>query len=706
MDALHFFERIGDFDHAAVALNALALRATRAGDPDEALKDYKLARRFFASAGDYVGEQASIAAMSRVLPAEQESRKRASSGYRNPDPSKLPHSLAGAVLIDQASAYERANHFPEARAAYERSFAEYRLDGNKRGEGDVRMRQAVLETNHGKPDAAREYLTEALKLKVETQEIGDQARIRYLRARVDLNQNRLIEARSDIEAAIDNAESQRLQLLKFDSRAQYFASVHAYYSLYIQVLMLLDKANPGQNYVQLAFEASEKSKVRALLDLLGNDEQTSSCESSLAREAFSDDWKQIRATPAKADAVISRALNLSEIQAAIGDGDTALLEYALDKDRSYAWLIDGHNLTAIDLGPSSEIQEGVHAFRRALLPIQTRVNESAIDYLRRRQTARGAAFLQSRKLAELLLAPVPLPPRKHLLIVPDGPLQYLPFAALPVAEDGSESVPLIAQYEVSMLPSASALVALRKSVANRSQPDNVVAVFGDPVFELPGILPEKSDAIYGRRSRSLRVALQDLQGSQQIPRLPGSRSEALAIQEIFGFAQTHLSLGYEANREAIVGGSIARQRIIHFATHGIIDTRHPEMSGLLLSMFNKRGKYQDGYLRLSDVYNLKLSADLVVLSSCESALGKDLGSEGIIGLPRGFLHAGARRVIASLWKVDDEATVALMRSLYRRLQQGEQPAQALRGAQLDLLKDKRLSDPYYWAAFVMEGDYK
>jgi CHAT domain-containing protein len=165
-------------------------------------------------------------------------------------------------------------------------------------------------------------------------------------------------------------------------------------------------------------------------------------------------------------------------------------------------------------------------------------------------------------------------------------------------------------------------------------------------------------------------------------------------------------MGYEANREAIMASSVARQRIIHFATHGMMDTRHPEMSGLVLSMFNKRGEAQDGYLRLSDIYNLKLSADLVVLSSCESALGKDLGSEGINGLPRAFLYAGARRVIASLWKVDDEATVTLMSAFYSRLQRGEDPAQALQGAQLALLKNTRLSEPYYWAGFILEGDYR
>jgi CHAT domain-containing protein len=165
-------------------------------------------------------------------------------------------------------------------------------------------------------------------------------------------------------------------------------------------------------------------------------------------------------------------------------------------------------------------------------------------------------------------------------------------------------------------------------------------------------------------------------------------------------------MGFEANREAIMAAPIAHQRIIHFATHGMMDTRHPEMSGLVLSMFNKKGEYQDGYLQLSDIYNLKLTADLVVLSSCESALGKDLGSEGIIGLPRAFLYAGARSVIASLWKVDDEATVPLMKTFYSRLQRGEDPARALRGAQLDLLKSTQWSDSYYWAAFVLEGEYR
>jgi CHAT domain-containing protein len=287
-------------------------------------------------------------------------------------------------------------------------------------------------------------------------------------------------------------------------------------------------------------------------------------------------------------------------------------------------------------------------------------------------------------------------------------LQYLPFAALSVPGNGRVSVPLIELYELALLPSASALVSLRRTAAKRPLPADEVTIFADPAFEPPGktfaaAVPGSSGFPH---APALTRALRDFRNSQWIPNLPGSRDEALAIQQITGPARTRLVMGFDANRDAIMAPSIPRQRIIHFATHGMMDTRHPEISGLVLSMVNKKGEYQDGYLRLSDIYNLKLSADLVVLSSCESALGKDLGSEGIIGLPRAFLYAGARSVIASLWKVDDDATVPLMKDFYSRLQQGEYPPGALRGAQRDLLKNKQLSDPYYWAAFVVEGDYR
>ena len=551
-------------------------------------------------------------------------------------------------------------------------------------------------------------LGEAQALREQSGEIEVLARIQYSRARILLKLNDLEQARSEIEKTIAIIESQRLRIAKFDSRAQYFASVHEYYSSYIQVLMALDKLHPNQKYSQLAFEASERSKVRSLLDLLENSQQTVRCDTLLAGNSRSATLEGDAGASEPVPLSSAKPLTLDDVQAQIGDGDTVLLEFALGEDRSVAWVIDGDSLKAFDIGPATEIRNRVRLFRNALLPIESKANEGPIDYLRRRAAARNTLLLQSRQLAKLLFGLVRLPPRKRLLIVPDGPLQYLPFAALAVPGNGRVSVPLVELYELAMLPSASALVSLRKTAGKRPPPVDEVTVFADPVFEPPGkAIPAAVASSSGYpRSRELTRALRDLRDSQWIPSLPGSRNEALAIQQITGPARTRLVMGFEANRQAILARSISRQRIIHFATHGMMDTRHPEMSGLVLSMFNKKGESQDGYLRLSDIYNLKLSADLVVLSSCESALGKDLGPEGIIGLPRAFLYAGARSVIASLWKVDDEATVPLMKMFYYRLQRGEDPAGALRGAQLDLLKNTQLSDPYYWAGFVLEGEYR
>ncbi len=153
-------------------------------------------------------------------------------------------------------------------------------------------------------------------------------------------------------------------------------------------------------------------------------------------------------------------------------------------------------------------------------------------------------------------------------------------------------------------------------------------------------------------------------------------------------------------------GGLAQFRFIHFATHGVVDPRRPEMSGLILSLIDNRGRKQDGYLRMGDIYKLTLAADLVVLSSCDSALGKDMDSEGIIGLPRAFLYAGAKSVIASLWKVDDQASAKMMSELYAGINRGESPASALRKAQLQMALDERWSKPYYWAAFSVQGDYQ
>jgi CHAT domain-containing protein len=152
---------------------------------------------------------------------------------------------------------------------------------------------------------------------------------------------------------------------------------------------------------------------------------------------------------------------------------------------------------------------------------------------------------------------------------------------------------------------------------------------------------------------------------------------------------------------------VGQYRIVHFATHGLLNNEHPELSGVVLSLVDQAGNPQDGFLRLHDIYNMKLPADLVVLSACNTGLGKDVRGEGLIGLTRGFMYAGASGVMSSLWKVDDEATAELMKIFYSAmLNDGLAPAAALRQAQLTLRKQKRWHSPYYWASFVLQGEYR
>jgi CHAT domain-containing protein/tetratricopeptide (TPR) repeat protein len=708
-EALPVFQRVSDNDDAAIALNVMGMLARQSGDLEGSLSYYRRASSKFAAAGDDLGEAESITGMADDLVSQHKYQGLLPLYTRKLHLAQKTGNrvLLASALVNIASAYQFQRRYSESEKNYERGLADYRAAGNRYRESTTEMRLASLLMEQGRLPQALELLENARKLKEQTGEVEDLARIQYLRARIFLSQNRPQQALSEIENTIAIIESQRLRITKFDSRAEYFASVHEYYSFYIRVLMALHELNPGEKYDQLAFEAAEKSKVRSLLDLLQNTPPSPPCQELLARDSNPKFTQADEKTKAVPERVSAQALTLPEIQAELADDDTVLVEYALADDRSYAWVVDRSKISWFTLASAAEIRSEARAFREGLLPVPSLKDETSIAYLQRRRAARIARSRRSKKLAGLLLTSLELPPRRRLLIVPDGPLQYIPFAALPVEIGSKESTLLGEEYELTLLPSASALASLRKAAARRAPPTDGVVIFADPVFE-----PEGKDSGVAtietaeRRSRALNLAVRDSSGWQHIPSLPGSRREALSIQRIVGQANVRLALGFDATRQSVVDGSLAHNRVIHFATHGIVDTRHPEMSGLILSLVNVRGQRLDGYLRLSDIYNLKLTADLVVLSSCESALGKDLESEGTIGLPRGFLYAGARSVIASLWKVDDDATSILMKALYSRMQHGESPSRALHSAQLELSREERFADPYYWAGFVLEGDYK
>jgi CHAT domain-containing protein len=195
-------------------------------------------------------------------------------------------------------------------------------------------------------------------------------------------------------------------------------------------------------------------------------------------------------------------------------------------------------------------------------------------------------------------------------------------------------------------------------------------------------------------------------GQLAIRRLPFTRQEADQIMAVAPAGSNFKALDFRASRLVATSGELSQYRYVHFATHGYLDTARSGLSAIVLSMIDEQGNPQDGFLRTHDIYNLKLPAELVVLSACETGLGKDVKGEGIEGLTRGFMYAGARRVVVSLWNVNDKATAALMQRLYvGMLKSNKTPAAALRAAQIELLRTRQWQSPYYWAAFVMQGEW-
>jgi CHAT domain-containing protein len=239
-------------------------------------------------------------------------------------------------------------------------------------------------------------------------------------------------------------------------------------------------------------------------------------------------------------------------------------------------------------------------------------------------------------------------------------------------------------------------------------------MFADPVFEKTDVRVNSTDfhktsRSYGPQVKLAGATTPDEESAHiRFLRLPFTRQEASSVIPFVSPDQRLIALDFAASRATATSADLAQYRVIHFATHSLLDQKHPELSGIALSFVDERGRAQDGFLPLQDIYDLKLNADLVVLSACQSGLGKEVKGEGLIGLTRGFMYAGSPRVVTTLWKVDDKATAELMKHFYQGLL-GERrlsPAAALREAQIALWRRKRWHDPKYWAAFVLQGEWK
>ena len=636
---------------------------------------------------------------------------------------------------------------------YSQSLLLMRQIDNKYYTATVLNHMGVAYRSLGEYDKAFTYLNEALELrKIAEDQRGIATTLAEI-ARLERDRGNLVEARKRIEEALVQFEVVRLNVASPQLRTTFFASVQQYREFYIDLLMRLQKDNPSEQLEAIAFNASETGRARSLLQLLSEagskirhgidpsllerkgalatqiDEKAqeqmqllsgkhTEAEAEAARKelsALTTELEQlegrIRESSPQFTALVQPVpLKLDEIQHKILDRETLLLEYSLGEERSFVWAVTPDSIKSFELPKRAVIEPAARRVYELLTARTVNIPKETLGQRRQRLQLADAEYAKaSATLSRLILGPVAAELKdKRLLIVSDGVLQYIPFAGLP--DPAANTRALIVDHEVVMAPSASVVGILRQETANREPASKMVAVLADPVFSnndprvaaarLGQPAPfEKAAPMYALRSGD--PALDGLR------RLRFSRQEADAIAHLAGSDSKLEAVDFAANRKLATSDELGQYRVVHFATHGIINNDHPELSGIVLSLVDEKGQPQNGFLRLYDLYNLKLSADLVVLSACQTALGKEIRGEGLVGLTRGFMYAGAPRVIASLWQIDDRASAEFMKRFYEAmLGQKLRPAAALRAAQVSMSQDPRWRQPHYWAAFTIQGEWR
>ncbi len=408
----------------------------------------------------------------------------------------------------------------------------------------------------------------------------------------------------------------------------------------------------------------------------------------------------------RARLVRPQVLELDALQALLDD-ETTLLEYALGEPQSYVWVVSARSVRAFRLAPRAEIESAARAVHH--------------DLTTPTGASQPAAAERRRMLSRLVLAPASsqLTGTRRLVVVAAGALSLVPFAPLPFEPESANGPPLLSRFEIVHVPSATTLAAMRALTERRPRPSKHTVVFADPIFETadPRVSARGTRAASPPRQGASRSA-EDVRPPEGVvartltplgasfPRLPFSRAEANALQALAP-GQVTMFLDGLATRDRALGLALADYRFIHFATHGVVHPDVPSLSSIVLSFVDASGGKRDPLLTLTDIYEMRLGADVVVLSACSTAEGRHVPGEGPIGLARGFMYAGAPRVIASFWRVNDMATAELMKRFYRgMLAEGLTAGAALRKAQGQIAAIPRWASPYYWAPFVLQGDWR
>jgi tetratricopeptide (TPR) repeat protein/CHAT domain-containing protein len=647
------------------------------------------------------------------------------------------------TLHNIGGVYDNLGEHKEALEYYNQTLLIRRNIGDRYGEAFTLNNIGAVYSSLEEPQKALEYYNQALVLRRATSDrYGEVFTLKSI-ADVELDLGNLNQALTQIEAAIAIIEKLRTNIVSSDLRTSYFASVQATYGLNIDILMALHRQNPKAGHDIAAFEVSERARARSLIELLnearadirqGVDPELGKKQRQLLQQLntrtqyqlelfksqFTEEQKQairkeiadlqtqlqevenqIRVkNPRYAELTQPQPLTLKEIQQQVVDDNTILLAYWLGEERSYLWAITSTSVNTYVLPKQAEIETAAKLFSDFL------INPARMRNLSTKAAAATAA------LGQMLLGPVAGElGQKRLVIVGDGALQYIPFSALsaPQASPTDEVKPLLVEHEIVNLPSASTLASIRRDIAQRQVAPKAVAVLADPVFSQDDPRVNSNSQVPAStaspQAEQITRGFNDRSGVALFARLPWTQQEAQKILELVPESDRFQASDFTASRETATSTQLSQYRILHFATHGFFNTLHPELSGIVLSLVDRQGKPLNGLLVTPDIFNLNLPAELIVLSGCQTGLGKEIRGEGLVGLTRGLMYAGASRVMVSLWSVNDRSTAELMSRFYQKmLQEKMPPAAALRAAQISMWQEKR--EPHSWAAFILQGEWK
>jgi CHAT domain-containing protein/Tfp pilus assembly protein PilF len=742
LESVKISTAIGNLTHKGQTLNSIATNYRNLRDYPQAIEYYNQALAIWRNNNDLLNLLSSLTGIVRVYEAQKEYDQGFAAANEIITKSREQKNSFG-----EGSGYSMLGRLYNSKGDYEKGLENalkareiFLKIGFNLAEVNVLNSVSLAYQKLGQNDKAIATQEEELKLH---QKLGDrfgEADTQYRIALLERERDNLNAAIERIKASISIVEDVRTKVTSQELRRTYFASVQKYYELYIDLLMQQDKKEPNKGYNALALQISERARARGLLEILtlANADITSGVDAALLKQKNSLEQKiqaaqkrltslsssnsnpeqlkeanseltsltqqyQTLQTKIRTDSPHYAALtqpqpiDLQQIQQQVLDRDTVLLQYNLGDDRSYLWLVTQDSISSYELPPRATIKAAVDNYRSNLTNPEYKI--SATDTL-------GAT------LSQILIQPVASQlENKRLLIVADGALQYLPFSALPVKDKNDQLVPLLIQNEIVTSPSTSTLAVLRRETQNRQPASKTLAILADPVFNSDDsrlqtrTTQNETTSKQSLSRNSLDRSIRDVGAT--LDRLPGTRIEAQDILKLVPADRTLQAFDFDANLSQATDPELSQYRIIHFATHGIVNNQNPELSGIVLSLVNPQGETDDGFLQLEKIYNLNLPAELVVLSACETGLGEEIKGEGIVGLTRGFMYAGTPRVVVSLWSVADEATAELMTEFYQgMLQQDLTPAAALRQAQITLWQEKKWDAPFFWAAFTLQGEWK